>query len=659
MIAGPSSSADERTHASILVPAYIALYVALDWISFIQPAGGAIALGITPWNPAAGLSLAVVLFRGLSFAPAVFVAALLAGVLFHGWATPFVTIAIAALIAAGYTAGALFLRRLHFSPALESDVDLLKLLATAFGVTMSVAAAVTGTLTLAGLVAADDAPSVFLHFWVGDMIGIAVVTPFLLLVSDAGRFVPDRLPSPPEIALQLAAVAAGLWIIFGIESVDHFEYAYVLFLPLIWIALRAGLTGASWGILTTQLGLIVAIQLKGFDANIMTQFQLLMLAVTFSGLLLGSVVDERRRAEDSLRDSEARLQSVLSTAPDGILTLDETGTVTSANPAAERMFFAGRRPPADTHVQILLPGLRTDEDEGGNELIAHRLDGTTFFSEVAIGRTPGGHRDLSVCVVRDVSERKRAEAWLKEHEAALAQATRLNATGEMAAALAHELNQPLTALIGFARACQTVLKSGSDADSRAAASDLIDKAVRQALRAGDIIRSTREFIGRGDTHFTRVEISQIFKAVLDLVRAEAGLSRVNFVVRFEKNTPPIFADAIQIEQVIINLIRNSMEAMNRSGQSVREIALSAAVDPQQPGQLEFRVRDTGPGFPPEIADRLFKPFATTKSSGMGLGLAISRSIVESHGGQIRAVPSSEGAEIRFTVPLYADGARDA
>lgn len=643
----------------MLVPAYIALYVALDWISFIQPAGGAVALGITPWNPAAGLSLAAILFRGVSFTPAVFVAALLAGVLFHGWAAPLVTAIVAALIAAGYTSGALFLRRLDLSLTLESNSDLLKLLATALVATMIVAAGVTGTLTLAHLIPAGDASSVFLHFWVGDMIGIAVVTPFLLLASDARRFTPDRLPSAIEIVLQLTTVAAGLWIIFGIETVDHFEYAYVLFLPLIWIALRAGLAGASWGILSTQLGLIVAIQLKGFDANIMTQFQLLMLAVAFSGLLLGSVVDERRRAEDSLRDSEARLQSVLSTAPDAILTFDDSGALTSTNRAAERMFFAAQRPPADIHIHALLPGLRTDGSEGGDELVARRLDGTSFVAEVAIGRTPGGQRDLSVCVVRDVSERKRAEAWLKEHETALAQATRLTATGEMAAALAHELNQPLTALIGFARACQTVLQADADAGSRATASDLIDKAVRQALRAGEIIRSTREFIGRGDTHFTHVEISQIFKAVLDLVRAEAGLSRVNFVVRFEKNTPPVFADAIQIEQVIINLIRNSMEAMNRSSQGVREIALSAALDPQQPGLLEICVRDTGPGFPPEIADRLFKPFATTKSSGMGLGLAISRSIVESHGGQIRAVAAKDGAEIRFTVPLYSDGTRDA
>ena len=161
--------------------------------------------------------------------------------------------------------------------------------------------------------------------------------------------------------------------------------------------------------------------------------------------------------------------------------------------------------------------------------------------------------------------------------------------------------------------------------------------MRQALRAGEIIRSTREFVQRGDTRFTKVEISQIFKAVFDLVRSEMVLNRVSVVIRFEKTTPPVFADAIQIEQVLLNLMRNSMEAMTRSGAEFREIALSAAPSPADPQFVEVVVRDSGPGIAAEMADRLFKPFATTKDTGMGLGLSISRSIIEAHGGRIRAV----------------------
>lgn len=664
-VTGTVAIQPSRRRTTLTAYLYVGLYVALDWVSLIQPSGEAIALGITPWNPPAGLSLAALLLRGLSFLPVVFGAAVLANVLFHGFSvSPAITVAVAAAIAAGYAAAAhLLTRHFRFSPALASNADLVRLLATALVTTMVVAAAVAAILTASAILPADDAPGVFLHFWVGDMIGIAVFAPFLLFIfKPEHRFLPEGEHARIEFALQLATIALGLWIIFGLETANHFEYAYILFLPLIWIALRAGLAGATWGILATQLGLIAAIQIKGFDATVMTQFQLLMLTVAVSGLLLGSIVDERRRAEASLRGSEARLQSVLSTAPDAILTYDHTGTVSSANQAAERMFFADRKPPPGTNIHALLPGLRGDAADGsGSEMTAQRLGGDAFPAEVAIGSAPSGDHALSVCVVRDISERKQAEAWLKEHEAALAHAARLTATGEMAAALAHELNQPLTALIGFARACQTVLQDDGPAEARETASRLIDQAVAQALRAGDIIRSTREFVQRGDTHFTRVEVSQIFKAVLDLVRAEAGLNGVGFVVRFEKTTPPVFVDAIQVEQVIINLVRNSMEAMSRARNGVREVTLSAALDPAHPGFLEIRIRDTGPGIPAEIADRLFKPFATTSASGMGLGLAISRSIVESHGGTIWAVPRPEGggAEIRFTLPLYTDAAYES
>ena len=229
-----------------------------------------------------------------------------------------------------------------------------------------------------------------MHFWVGDLIGIAVLTPFVLLLLDRERALPGGGGRLLEYGLQLLAIAGGLWIIFGLESVNHFEFSYVLFLPLIWIALRDGLPGAVWGVAATQAGLIVAVQLKGFDADIVTQFQLLMLAVTVTGLFLGSVVDERQRAETARRESETRL---------------------------------------------------------------------------------------------------------KDHEAELAQEARVTATGEMAGALAHELNQPLTALIGFARACQAVLEAPAHGvRAGLAAPELIDQAVHQALRIGEIIRSTREFL---------------------------------------------------------------------------------------------------------------------------------------------------------------------
>jgi signal transduction histidine kinase len=632
---------------------YLSLYIALDWASLIPPQPGA-ALGITPWNPPAGLSVALLIRYGWRFAPIVFVAVAIGDVLFRGLPiVSFVTLASAALVAFGYGA-AVAVMRPRISLRLDSHNDLLYLLGVAFVATMLVALSVVAVFAFAGLLSWPDYSETVLHFWVGDMIGIAVLTPFLLLVLER-RPQPERTPPVIEYIFQIAAVWAGLWVIFGWEPTDHFEYSYVLFLPLIWIALRAGLLGTTCGILATQLGLILAIQLKGLDAAVTTQFQLLMLTVAITGLLLGSVVNERRRAEASLRDSEARLQMVVRIAPDAILTFDEWGIVTSANQAAARMFAADEGGPLGADVHRLL-GIAPGDRRGslsGREVAAQRLDGTIFPAEVAVGETPLGGRLLSVAVIRDVTTRKQAELWLKEHEAELAHAMRLTATGEMAAALAHELNQPLTALIGFARACQEVLRGG-DAAAREAASKLIDQAVQQALRAGDIIRSTREFLRRGDTQFVRTEIGEIFRAVLDLIHAETVLNRVGIITRFEKDLPPILADRIQIEQVIFNLIRNSIEAM--VGRDGREIALSAAVDPGDPGFVQIAVSDNGPGVPAEVADRLFRPFATTKDAGMGLGLSISRSIVEAHGGRIWSQPKAtgNGSDMRFTLPLYTD-----
>jgi signal transduction histidine kinase len=646
----------------VIVGGYLALYIVLDWMSLIHPAGAPSALGITPWNPPAGLSFALLLRYGPTFIPAVFAAVILASILFHGLSDAPVTIVASALtIALVYGAAAVVLRnRLLISIRLRTHRDLLALLAVALLATMIVAVTVVAIFAFSGLLEREGFWNFALHFWVGDMIGIAGFTPLALLMMDAQRRAALRYGLQPwEYVLQLCAIAFGLWIIFGWELSDHFEYSYVLFLPLIWIALRGGLIGATWGILATQLGLALAIQVKGFDVAVTTQFQLLMIAVAVTGLVLGAIVEEEERAESSLRDSETRLQTVVETAPDAILTFDEAGVITSANKAAERMFAAPGRWPYGVHMQTLLSGMSMDDPEAiaGGEMVARRLDDSTFAAEVAVGAAEISGRALYVAAVRDISLRKQAEIWLKEHEAELAHASRLTATGEMAASLAHEINQPLTALISYARACQAVLKAGHAEDERSrAALPLIEQTVQQALRAGEIIRSTREFLRRGDVRITKVEVAQVFKAAYDLVKSEAALNHVRVVIRFEREVPPVLADAIQVEQVILNLIRNSMEAMANIPEDRREIRLSATLDPAEPGFVTIAVQDSGPGFPTELADRMFKPFSTTKSTGMGLGLSISRSLIEAYGGRIWSVTGGpdSGADIRFTLPCDTD-----
>ncbi len=646
---------DRRLRLAASIYVYLALYIFLDWVSLIDPAS---PLGITPWNPPAGLSLALLLRHGWRTAPAVFAAVLLSDLLFRDMsAAPWAAAAAAAAIAGGYGgAAALLKQRLGFDPALGSRNDLVVLLGVAIPAAAAIAVVVVALYCAAGLLPWADYVESVLRFGVGDVLGIAVLTPFLLVMA-ARRHAPAliRPAAALEYGFQLGAIGLGLWIIFGLESANHFEFSYVLFLPLIWIALREGLVGAAWGVVATQIGLIAAIQVKGFDAETITQFQLLMLAVAVTGIFLGGVVDERQRAEGALRESEARLQTVVSTAPDAILTFDDDGRIASANRAAANLFGGGLRALTERAIASLLPGVGVGAQASGREMTAERLDGSTFAAEVGVGQAEAGGRRIHVAVVRDITARKAAEAALQQHETQLAHAARLTAAGEMAAGLAHELNQPLTAVIGFARACEAVLEARGAA-AEAEARSHIGQAVQQALRAGEIIRRTREFLRRGDLRPVKIAVADLVGMTLDLVRTEMELARVRVEVRLPPDLPPVFVDPIQIEQVLLNLLRNSMEETIRSGGAKREIRLAAAVAAEAPDFIDITVADSGRGIPPEIADRLFTPFATTKEAGMGLGLSISRSIIEAHGGSIAAMPSpaGAGAEIRFTVPVYVD-----
>jgi two-component system sensor kinase FixL len=377
-----------------------------------------------------------------------------------------------------------------------------------------------------------------------------------------------------------------------------------------------------------------------------------------------------REREAPLPGREALLQAIVETSPDGLVTIDERGVIQSFNPAAERMFGYDADEVIGSNVACLMPSpyreehdryigryLRTGEKRIigiGREVQGQRRDGTTFPLELAVGEVEAVEGRIFAGFVRDVSARRLAEERLRELQAELVHVSRLSAMGEMASALAHELNQPLTAIINYAQATRRLLGGAGD-ERDAALMGLLDKTAQQASRAGQIIHRLRQFIAKGETERVLADVNAVVEEAS--VLASIGTAGKAIAVRrdFASNLPPVLMDKIQIHQVITNLIRNSVDALAEVDR--REIVISTR--PAGADGVEIRVADTGPGLAPEVAVRLFQPFVTTKPAGIGIGLSICRSIVDAHGGKLWASANpGDGATFHVVLPVGGgDGER--
>lgn len=364
-------------------------------------------------------------------------------------------------------------------------------------------------------------------------------------------------------------------------------------------------------------------------------------------------------------EREALLRAIIETSPDGLITIDEHCAIQSFNPAAERMFGYAAAEVLDRNVACLMPSPYREQHDGyvgrylrtgekriigiGREVLGQRKDGSIFPLELAVGDVQAQGRRVFAGFVRDVSARQRAEGRLRELQSELIHVTRLSAMGEMASALAHELNQPLTAIMNYAQATRRLV-DGVDEARRPALVGLLDKTSQQASRAGQIIHRLRQFIAKGETERTLEDIN----AVIDEASALAliGTAELGIAVRrdFSRDMPAVLVDKIQIHQVVTNLIRNSIDALE--GADRREILIRTRRANAQ--EIEIAVADTGHGLDPEVAARLFQPFVTTKPGGMGIGLSICRSIVEAHGGKLSASANPGGGAL-FSVRLPASG----
>jgi two-component system sensor kinase FixL len=287
----------------------------------------------------------------------------------------------------------------------------------------------------------------------------------------------------------------------------------------------------------------------------------------------------------------------------------------------------------------------------GRVVVGQRSDGSTFPMELAVGEMHVRNQRFFTGFIRDLTERQQTEARLQELQAELVHMSRLTAMGEMASALAHELNQPLSAIANYMKGSRRLLENRED-QGAGLLRDAMDKAADQALRAGDIIRRLRDFVARGESERRVENVKKLVEeaSALALVGAKDKGVRVRFA--FAPGLGYVLADKVQVQQVLLNLIRNGIDAMEAATTRELEVTTSRAPD----NMVEISVADTGAGISPEIAGQLFQPFVTTKSQGMGVGLSISRTIIESHGGSIAQRPNPGGGTIFFfTLPAVVKG----
>jgi two-component system sensor kinase FixL len=362
-----------------------------------------------------------------------------------------------------------------------------------------------------------------------------------------------------------------------------------------------------------------------------------------------------------LRDNEAHLRSILATVPDALVIIDEHGIMSSFSAAAERLFGWTAAEAIGCNVNVLMPQPYYTAHDGylerylttgerriigiGRIVVGKRKDGTTFPMELTVGEARSAGRRFFTGFIRDLSERQKTEKRLQDLQTEFAHVSRLTAMGEMASSLAHELNQPLSAIASYVKGSEKLLEAGEVDRDRLR--DALKRANEQALRAGEIIKRLRDFVAKGETARAPEDLGKLVEeaSLLALVGAKEHGVRTRFDLDSMQLT--VLVDKIQIQQVVLNLIRNAMEAMAGSEQRDLDVRVGAG----EGGMALVIVADTGSGLTDDVLAMLFQPFMTTKKHGMGIGLSISRSIIEAHGGRIWAENRAEGGcQFHFTLP---------
>lgn len=357
-------------------------------------------------------------------------------------------------------------------------------------------------------------------------------------------------------------------------------------------------------------------------------------------------------------EQDAHVRSILDTVPDGMIVIDEQGIIRAFSAAAERIFGFTSAEICGRNVSLLMPSPHRQAHDGylaryartrerriigiGRTVTGQRRDGSTFPLELAVGEVRRAGTRLYTGFIRDLTDRQRTQEELQELQAELLHVSRLSALGQMATTLAHELNQPLTAVTNYLSAAQRLFAAGGQ---EARVGEAMGKAADQALRAGEIIRRLREFVATGESEKQGEPLTTLVEEATALAFLGARQRGATATLQVAPDCGLVLVDKIQVQQVLLNLIRNAIEAVDSLAR--QEVTVTA----RREGELvEVSVADTGTGLAPEVEAQLFRPFVTTKRGGMGVGLSICRSIIEAHGGRIWAEPNPGGGTVfRFTL----------
>jgi two-component system, LuxR family, sensor kinase FixL len=360
--------------------------------------------------------------------------------------------------------------------------------------------------------------------------------------------------------------------------------------------------------------------------------------------------------------TQAHLRSILATIPDALIIIDEVGVILSFSAAAEKLFGYLEEEVAGENVSMLMPSpdrerhdgyLKSYRDTGvrriigiGRVTVARHRDGNSFPIELSVGEARFDGKRVFTGFIHDITQRQQAELRFHELQSELAHVGRLTELGTLASSLAHELNQPLTAIANYCEGAAALLDAGPDAEQLEMAREALRDTAEQAIRAGEIVRRMRDFLSHGETEHREESLSRIITEANALALVGSREHDIDVQVRFDPDAERVFVDRIQIQQVLVNLIRNAIESMLDS--TFRSLTISTQAGPRF---LTVSIEDTGSGISETLAPQLFQPFVTSKQGGMGIGLSICRTIIESHGGRIGFEAGDDGGTVfRFTLP---------